>query len=147
MLFDQYFSLIHAGRLPCIRMIGVQTEYHRTKYHRKRCHSAKCYRKMSHYGYDKNGVTKSKVVIKVKVMVNVRFMSHFFPGHFSCKQSIPVVLPLVGLMDPPVAYTSYTLNKSQLDIQDELNLIVSLDIQNCANLLCSANTNLLAIQS
>ena len=95
----------------------------------------------------KNGVTKFKVVIKVKVMVDVRFMSHFFLGHFSCKQSIPGVLPLVGLMDPPVVCMSYTLNKSLLDIQDELNLIVSLDIQNCANLLCSANTNLLAIQN
>ena len=94
----------------------------------------------------KNGVTKFKVIIKVKVMVDVRFMSHFFPGHFSCKQSIPGVLPLVGLMDPPVVCTSYTLNKSQLDIQDELNLIVSLDIQNCANLLYNANPNLLVTQ-
>ena len=72
-------------------------------------------------------VTKFRDIIRVRVMVEVRFrvltLSHFFLGYFLCKRSIPGVLNLLGFADSAVTCTSYTLNKSRLHIQNELNLI------------------------
>ena len=52
---------------------------------------------------------------------------------------------LVVFTEPPIVCASYSLDKSRLDIKNELNL-ASLDIQNYANLLHNSNTNLLATQ-